>query len=528
MFATQRSREGTTLTRSANEVGKFVPRVRFLKLRYFGASRGRYSSVAGGIDIGENGETLHNNRIIGFSPAEEGASPMVMVADLVPGIKRFMRPAELRGKLQQMVFRMVIGFVFHRGRMSCLGAAGSIQSSPRHRAQVSRFLARPRWRAMDINGQLREALLQMETGQGPFLFIVDATLCGQQGKKTENTYSTGNRQRRPRKGRRYGKNKRARKSCHSFTMALLITPSGIRIPYQRPYRTKEYCREKGLTHRTTAESAADMIRDLPLPEEAEVIVLGDTAYDAAVLREACDERNYTWIVPCNPERVLAGEKPRPKVRSILKDWSKKSLKTIRFVPATGKYAVYRRLSPHRVGPKAKSRTYYVHQEKREVHSVGKVQLVFSTMKPKLKTATADDVKVLMTNNLRMSVREVIELYSVRWQIELFFKELKSTLGFHQYRFQRFEAVEGWVELALTTVLYLEWYRARQLAKRSLSEEKKRWWRHQRLHGLCQAVRLATDQSELKYLADRLETDGGVRKLKRLIRAAYPSEYRAAT
>ena len=163
-----------------------------------------------------------------------------------------------------------------------------------------------------------------------------------------------------------------------------------------------------------------------------------------------------------------------------------------------------------------------------MHSVGKVQLVFSTTKPKLKKATADDVKILMTNDLRMSVREVTELYSIRWQIELFFKELKSTLGFHQYRFQKFEAVEGWAELALTTVLYLEWYRAQQMAKRGLSEEKKRWWRHQRTYGLCQAIRLTAEQNELKYFEDRLQTDGGIQRLKRLIRASYPSEYRAAT
>ena len=269
-----------------------------------------------------------------------------------------------------------------------------------------------------------------------------------------------------------------------------------------------------------------MIRELPLPEEAEVIVLGDTAYDAKTLQEACDERNYTWIVPCNPERVLAGEKPRPRVRSLLKDWSTKSLKTIRFIPANGKYAEYRRISRYRVGPKAKSRTYYVHQEKREVHSVGKVQLVFSTMKRELKKATADDVKILMTNNLRMSVREVIELYSVRWQIELFFKELKSTLGFHQYQFQNFEAVEGWVELALTTVLYLEWYRAGQLARRGLSEKEKEWWRRQRTHGLCQAMRQASEQAELKYIADRLQTPGGIRKLQRLIRNSFAPEYQA--
>ena len=125
----------------------------------------------------------------------------------------------------------------------------------------------------------------------------------QSGKKTENTYSTGNRKRRSRKGRRYGKHKHARKSCHSFTFGLLITPSGYRLPFQIPHYTKEYCKQKGLTHRTTAESAAELIRSLPLPEEAEVIVLGDTAYEAKVVRQACDERNYPWIFPINPQRV---------------------------------------------------------------------------------------------------------------------------------------------------------------------------------------------------------------------------------
>jgi IS4 transposase len=45
------------------------------------------------------------------------------------------------------------------------------------------------------------------------------------------------------------------------------------------------------------------------------------------------------------------------------------------------------------------------------------------MKQNLKTATPDDVKILMTNDLGLSVSEVIEMYALRWQIELFFQEL---------------------------------------------------------------------------------------------------------
>lgn len=452
---------------------------------------------------------------------------MVMVADLVPGLKRGLRALGLREAAMQMILRMVIAFIFHAGRMSCLQAAGSIRTQTLNRAQVGRMLQRRFFRRLDINSALRQDLLARESGKGLFVFKIDATLCGQAGIKTENTYSTGNRKKRPAKGRRYGKQKHARKSCHSFTMGLLTTPSGLRLPFSRPYHTREYCKQKGLAHRTTAEAAADLVRELPLPEGAKVIVLGDTAYDAEVLREACAERGYQWIFPCNPERVLGGKKPRPKVRSILKDWSSFALQTIRFSPGQGKYVTYRRLSPHRIGPKAKPRTFYVHEERREVHSVGEVRLVFSTTQQKLAKATPDDVKILMTNALQVSLRDVIELYSLRWQIELFFKELKSTFGFHQYRFRKFARVESWSELALTAFLYLERYRAEQMARRGLSEKEKQWWRHQRTHGLCQAVRLASQQSELKYLADRLATPGGINKLKRLIRDAFAPEYRAA-
>jgi DDE family transposase len=453
---------------------------------------------------------------------------MVMVADLLPGLKRFLGSLSLKESAARMVCRMIVTFILHSGRMSCLQAAGAIRCDVRHRAQIGRMLKRPSFRALDINTTLRHRLLQMESDdKGLFLFLIDATLSSQAGKKTQNTYSAGNRQRRPRKGRRYGKQKHAKKGCHSFTMGLLITPSGLRIPFSIPYRTREYCKKKGLVHRTTAESAADLIRSLPLPEEARVVVLGDTAYDAEAVREACADRDYDWIFPCNPERVLAGAKPRPKVRSLLKDWPQVSRQTIRLAPGQGPYVAYRRLSPHRVGPKAKTRTYYVHQERREVHSVGEVQLVFSTTKANLAKATLDGVKILMTNNLQFSARQIVELYALRWQIELFFKELKSTLGFHQYQFQSFECVESWSELALAAFLYLEWHRAQQLARRDLNDKEQQWWRHQRTHGLCQAVRLASQQSELTYLADRLETPGGIRKLKRLLRCSFAPEYRAA-
>lgn len=454
---------------------------------------------------------------------------MIMVKDSTRDLNRFLNKSSLNEFSRGMVMRLMLTFMLHRGRMSCSRAGGAIRTEPVHRSQITRFLARSRWQKHDFNAPLREQLLALESTKGRFLFLIDATLCGQSGKKTQNTYNTGNRKRLSQKGRRYGKHKHARRSCHSFTFGLLLTPSGIRLPFQIPHYTKEYCKKKGLQHRTTAQAAAELIRSLPVPEGADVIVLGDTAYDAKVVREACKEQNYLWIFPANPERVFDGPLgSRPKLRSRLKDWTSLSLKTIRLRASTGKYAGYRRLSRWRIGPKVKPRVYTAHQENRDVRSVGRVQLVFSTMKPNLVKATPDDVKILMTNALNMSLTEVIELYSLRWQIELFFKELKSTLGFDEYRFERFEAVEAWVNIALTTVLYLEWQRARHLTNSRSTEEQKRWWSMQRLHGLCEAFHQEVEQNELKFLSNRLKTPGGISRLKRILRYATPAEYRANT
>lgn len=464
---------------------------------------------------------------------------MVIVSESATALKGFVAKTGLKSLAQAMLVRMILAFIAHRGRMSCSQAAGAVSSDAVHRGELTRFLARPRWQKHDFNEPLRAALLAKESRRGSFLFVVDATLVSQSGKNTQNTFSTGNRQRRPKQRRRYNKKKVTLKKCHSFTFGLLITPSGIRIPYQIPHYTQEHCQQHNLAHRTTAEAAADMIGALPLPKDASVIVLGDAAYESAVVEAACSARGYTWILPANSERVYertdhqqtSGQQPhgqRSKLRSRLKDWTSLSLQKIRLRASTGNYALQRRLSKHRVGPKQKPRDYYAHQETREVRRVGRVKLVFSTTKPNLETATPDDVKILLTNALRLSAREVIELYALRWQIELFFKELKSTLGFDHYRFANFAAVRAWAEIAIAVVLFLEDQRARRLSDRRLKKERKAWWHAQRLHGLCAAFRQECAGQELNYLAKRLKTKSGIAKLKRLLNNATPPEFRTTT
>jgi hypothetical protein len=452
----------------------------------------------------------------------------MIMDDALPGIKAFFKATTLKPNAVGMLMRLVAAFTCHIGRMSAAQAAGAIRSQARHRAALVRFLGQLRWSRNWLGlTEVADLLLQAESRrQGTWVFIVDQTYCGQQGQKTENTFSRANYRPRPKKSQRRQK-KYAKRSCHGFVMGLLLTPSGLRIPSCRSYYTETYCAAQNKAYRKQTELAAELIRSVAVPEGAEVVVLGDTAFDADTIRAACAERQWTWIVPLNPERVLEVAKPRPKVWSLVKELKAEHFTPVRLHPGQGPFVAQRRVARCRLGPKVKTRTFYVHRERRKVHSLGDVQLVFSTkVKPEV-GGTVEVQKILVTNDLKRTAAVLVELYALRWQIELFFKELKSTLGMHQYRFRRFRKVEAWVQACLIAFVYLEWYRARQLRQRDLSAGQRRWWQWQRTYGLCTAVRQAAEDHDLTHLFRWSGTKTGRKKLRKCLRAALPLECREA-
>jgi hypothetical protein len=410
--------------------------------------------------------------------------------------------------------------------MSASAAASALRSHARHRAQIVRFLARLNWsRDWLLLTTMADLLLQAEARRdGTWIFILDQTYVGQQGQKTDNTFSCGNRSRRPKKGRRYNKRKMARRSCHGFVMGLLLSPSGLRIPCCRSYYTEAYCQAHKKSYRKQPELAAELIDALHVPQGAEVVVVGDTAYEAKDIRAACQRRHFHWVVPINPERVLAGPKgQRPKVRSLIDALHAEQFEAVRLVPDQGAFAAQRRAAWCRCGPRAKARTFYVHSERRDVHNVGDVQLVFSTKEqPQCGPAVAVQ-KVLMSDDVTLSAATLVEVYDLRWQIEQFFKELKSTLGLHRYRFRSFVKVENWVQACLVTFTYLEWYRAERLRQPRQSQGEQRWWQRQRSHGLAQAVVAEAEEADLAQLYRWSGTTAGRKRLRRCLREAQPRE-----
>ena len=125
--------------------------------------------------------------------------------------------------------------------MSATAASNAIRIHPRHRAQAMRFLARDcRTRDLAVLMQLADLLLTFEHRRaGQWLLIVDQTYCTQQGSKTENTFSHGQKAKSGKDRRR--RKKFPRRRCHCFVMGLLVTPSGLRRVHSQMVSRRDVC-----------------------------------------------------------------------------------------------------------------------------------------------------------------------------------------------------------------------------------------------------------------------------------------------
>ena len=349
------------------------------------------------------------------------------------------------------------------------------------------------------------------------LLLIDSTQHGQEGLHTQNTCSCRNTTPRPKKSSRKQK-KTQKRSCHCFVFALLLTPRGLRIPYWLPFYTKEHCEIRNWKHRTQADLAAQLITQITLPSSVPLVVVGDTAFEAKQIRAACAKRNAHWVVPINPERRLATAEPRPSVLSLCETLGAADFRCVSFRLDEGELAPMARVSPSRVRSSKHQRVYRVHQRIAEVHSVGKVVLLFSNKQDPNKTQALKVQKVLMSDAREATAEQLLRWYALRWQIEQFFKEMKSELGMCQYKTKDFARVVGWVNLCVLSFCYLEWTRGARLSRASKKERP--YWRAARTHALRQQLRQQAEQADVRELIRIAAMKGGGKRLTDLLHAGY--------
>lgn len=175
---------------------------------------------------------------------------------------------------------MVLALLLAPHRRCLKTLSGMVLGHREHVATISRRLRNPRWKTHDWYSCFYEDLLA-ETDRWErklakkkkrhWMLVLDTTYHGTMSECMENLILMSRRQHPSRRNVRQ----------HAFLMGMVLTDKGGRLPLPRKsYYTKEHCRQKRRRYRSRNDLAAAMVRAVKVPDDVEVTVVYDSAFDA--------------------------------------------------------------------------------------------------------------------------------------------------------------------------------------------------------------------------------------------------------
>lgn len=442
---------------------------------------------------------------------------------------------------------MVLCILLRRDKLSLAEMGRRCASHQRHRSNVGKVLDS---RLMDVE-ELQWLLLEQWTGPRParerrlseeeqmagriWLLIIDSTYRSRSAVQAENTI--GQRRRRKRKDNKKARSKRSqkRRRCHGMVKAVLITDCGARLPVPgKAYYTKGHCRRFGKRHYSQVDLAAQMIQKVVVPADVVLVVVYDSFFEGSKTAQACEQRGFLWIAPCDGQRCLAepGKEKYSNGKRVQKLWcgmSQRVFTKITLTPETERFgAMHRRSFGQEQGQKSE-RHYWVNKRSLVVAKLGPVTAVFSKKEKAAKKRGARSrsrptytYKTLLTNAHPFSAAQIVELYELRWQIELYFREIKSHLGFCDLAVEKFQRYERFVGLVDIAFLYLE--KRRQDLLQTEPEQARVWGLHRaRTRQMKRWVEVEVEKEQWAWMARTLQTEESraqwVARLEELLMAA---------
>jgi SRSO17 transposase len=225
---------------------------------------------------------------------------------------------------------------------------------------------------------------------------------------------------------------------HVFVTAV-INFRGQTIPWGvRLYAKKEHCPKLGIPFRKTTELAAELVGELTPPPGVKVIVLFDSYYLCKTVVKACRAKGFHFASTLKANRNLfrGGRKLKagPYIPRTYRRRAKKQLKLKR----PNGTVTYRFVDAGWIG----------------VSDLGPLHAVFSRRQAQKKTLG------IVTDAPELTAAQIVEVYTHRWGIEVFFKDVKQHLGFGQYQNRSYRAAVTHLHLvcfayALLTHLRIE-------------------------------------------------------------------------
>jgi len=217
-----------------------------------------------------------------------------------------------------------------------------------------------------------------------------------------------------------------------------------------PFYTKKYCREKNIICRTSHQRPAEYIDSLNLNEytgphdSSDVTVLTDSGFDDRKIQKAVLKKKWHFICALKSSRGVKSVSEYAKDPKS-SDWDGISVFFIKF----------RNLSWSSVriftdGPKKRRMEFRIRHAEVFLRETGKIRAVCSEFEKKRDGRR----KFPACSDLKMTPRQILIAYRLRWKIEIFQKHIKMHSGFEHAAAKHFSSVSSHVHLVYMAYILL--------------------------------------------------------------------------
>jgi hypothetical protein len=290
---------------------------------------------------------------------------------------------------------------------------------------------------------------------------------------------------------------------HQWTNIILVIHA-ILIPLPPiPFSSQAYCREQGLDYQSEHDRVVDDLTNLNLEDDIgsydprDVIVLADSGYDNKKIENAIINKRWNFIIALGKTRSVKSETlylTTPKSRQ----WCHIALF----------FRKHRRLKWTTIrvmthGAKPKRMEFRIRHTLGSLRYVGQVQLVCAELKKRPEGRR----KYLACRALRVTARQIVLGYRLRWAVELFHKNVKQHLGFEDVATSGFDSVKAHVHWVYCAYILLH------MSPPGLSGEAKSLGDKQR------QLQKVLKNKEKRRVLQKLTQIGGVQRYKDELRQA---------
>jgi hypothetical protein len=227
---------------------------------------------------------------------------------------------------------------------------------------------------------------------------------------------------------------------HQWTNVVLIL-NGTLIPLRPiPFYSQRYCREHDQAYLSEHERVVNYLSNLNLDDyigphrSRDVVVLTDSGYDNKKIENAIADKRWAFIMALSKTRSVKSEtlyhsSPKSKqwlsVELFFRHHRRLKWSTIRLMTN---------------GTKAKRKEFRIRHTMGYLRYVGWVHLVCSEPKKRSEGRR----RYLACNDVRVTARQIMLGYRLRWAVELFHKNIKQFLGFEDVSTSGFDSVKSHV------------------------------------------------------------------------------------